>query len=305
MDSISRKSILKAHKFSFVGIAGKPNVGKSTLINALVGEKIAIVSDKSQTTRGRILGIKNSDKYQFVFVDTPGLHKGKKTLNRTIVKSAENALTEVDVILLVVDRIASSKDKFIYQKLASLNIPMILVVNKIDLLQSKKDIDKIILSFLEFLDFKYVIPISAKKKSNFDHLIESIYLISNESEKMFPEDYISNQTEISKISEWIREKVLQETKEEIPHSVAVIIDNISENSKYNSLDVNASIIVERASQKRILIGKNGQKLKSIGKKARLDLNKTLKKKIYLELWVKVKKNWSQNQKDISNFGYGG
>ena len=266
MDSISRKSILKAHKFSFVGIAGKPNVGKSTLINALVGEKIAIVSDKSQTTRGRILGIKNSDKYQFVFVDTPGLHKGKKTLNRTIVKSAENALTEVDVILLVVDRIASSKDKFIYQKLASLNIPMILVVNKIDLLQSKNDIDKIILSYIEFLDFKYVIPISAKKKSNFDHLIESIYLISNESEKMFPEDYISNQTEISKISEWIREKVLQETKEEIPHSVAVIIDNISENSKYNSLDVNASIIVERASQKRILIGKNGQKLKSIGKK---------------------------------------
>lgn len=305
MDSISRKSILKAHKFSFVGIAGKPNVGKSTLINALVGKKIAIVSDKSQTTRGRILGIKNSDKYQFVFVDTPGLHKGKKTLNRTIVKSAENALTEVDVILLVVDRKAKSKDKYIYQKLASLNIPMILVVNKIDLLQSKKDIDKIILSFLEFLDFKYVIPISAKKKSNFDHLIESIYLISNEGEKMFPEDYISNQTEISKISEWIREKVLQETKEEIPHSVAVIIDNISENSKYNSLDVNASIIVERASQKRILIGKNGQKLKSIGTKARLDLNKTLKKKIYLELWVKVKKNWSQNQKDISNFGYGG
>ena len=305
MDSISRKSILKAHKFSFVGIAGKPNVGKSTLINALVGEKIAIVSDKSQTTRGRILGIKNSDKYQFVFVDTPGLHKGKKTLNRTIVKSAENALTEVDVILLVVDRKANSKDKYIYQKLASLNIPMILVVNKIDLLQSKNDIDKIILSYIEFLDFKYVIPISAKKKSNFDHLIESIYLISNKSEKMFPEDYISNQTEISKISEWIREKVLQETKEEIPHSVAVIIDNISENSKYNSLDVNASIIVERASQKRILIGKNGQKLKSIGKKARLDLNKTLKKKIYLELWVKVKKNWSQNQKDISNFGYGG
>lgn len=305
MDSISRKSILKAHKFSFVGIAGKPNVGKSTLINALVGEKIAIVSDKSQTTRGRILGIKNSDKYQFVFVDTPGLHKGKKTLNRTIVKSAENALTEVDVILLVVDRKANSKDKYIYQKLASLNISMILVVNKIDLLQSKNDIDKIILSYIEFLDFKYVIPISAKKKSNFDHLIESIYLISNESEKMFPEDYISNQTEISKISEWIREKVLQETKEEIPHSVAVIIDNISENSKYNSLDVNASIIVERASQKRILIGKNGQKLKSIGKKARLDLNKTLKKKIYLELWVKVKKNWSQNQKDISNFGYGG
>ena len=296
---------MKAHKFSFVGIAGKPNVGKSTLINALVGEKIAIVSDKSQTTRGRILGIKNSDKYQFVFVDTPGLHKGKKTLNRTIVKSAENALTEVDVILLVVDRKANSKDKYIYQKLASLNIPMILVVNKIDLLQSKKDIDKIILSFLEFLDFKYVIPISAKKKSNFDHLIESIYLISNESEKMFPEDYISNQTEISKISEWIREKVLQETKEEIPHSVAVIIDNISENSKYNSLDVNASIIVERASQKRILIGKNGQKLKSIGKKARLDLNKTIKKNIYLELWVKVKKNCSQNQKDISNFGYGG
>ena len=305
MDSISRKSILKAHKFSFVGIAGKPNVGKSTLINALVGEKIAIVSDKSQTTRGRILGIKNSDNYQFVFVDTPGLHKGKKTLNRTIVKSAENALTEVDVILLVVDRKANSKDKYIYQKLASLNIPMILVVNKIDLLQSKNDIDKIILSYIEFLDFKYVIPISAKKKSNFDHLIESIYLISNKSEKMFPEDYISNQTEISKISEWIREKVLQETKEEIPHSVAVIIDNISENSKYNSLDVNASIIVERASQKRILIGKNGQKLKSIGKKARLDLNKTLKKKIYLELWVKVKKNWSQNQKDISNFGYGG
>lgn len=292
------------HKFAFVGIAGKPNVGKSTLINALIGEKIAITSKKAQTTRHRILGVRNTDDYQLVFVDTPGLHQPKQALNQAIVKTAETALLDVDVILWVVDRMKSNYDDIVYHKMKAVGVPIVLVINKIDILNDKKAIDDLIISYLPLGDFDAVIPVSAKNKKHLSQLIDAVMPHTIESPKMFPKDYISNQSDKQKMAEWIREKILYETKQEVPHSVAVIIESVEENHKHKTLDVRALIIVERDSQKKILIGQKGQKLKEIGKKARLDLKKTLGKAIHLELWIKVKKDWRDRMQDVAKFGYG-
>lgn len=292
------------HKFAFVGIAGKPNVGKSTLINAFMGEKIAITSNKPQTTRHRILGVKNSDTYQLVFVDTPGLHQPKQQLNKVIVKTAETALLDVDVILWVVDRKKSKFDEALYHKMKGIGIPIILVINKIDMLQSKHEIDAIIMSYLTLGAFDAVIPISAKEQKHLTHLIDAIMPHTILSPKLFPETYKTNQSDTQKMSEWIREKILYETEQEIPHAVAVIIESVQDNVEHKTLDVRALIIVERESQKKILIGKQGEKLKAIGKRARLDLKKTLGRAIHLELWIKIKKNWRDHARDVIQFGYG-
>jgi GTP-binding protein Era len=291
------------HKFAFVGIAGKPNVGKSTLINALVGEKIAITSSKAQTTRHRILGVKTTDAYQYVFVDTPGIHTPKFELNKMIVKTAEASLSDVDMILWLVDRKKSKTDDALYHKMKSFGVPLILVVNKIDTLDSKQSIDDYIISYLALGTFDAVIPISAQKKTHLEPLLKAIDEFSQEGDNMFPEDYITDQTETQTISEWIREKILYETEQEIPHAVAVLVEEVKENPKQKTLDIRALIIVETNSQKKILIGKQGEKLKTIGTKARLDLKKTLAYAIHLELWVKVKKDWRNRPNDIKSFGY--
>ncbi|MGB0174880.1 MAG: GTPase Era [Acholeplasmataceae bacterium] len=293
-----------SHKFAFVGIAGKPNVGKSTLINALIGEKIAITSAKAQTTRHRILGVKNTPDYQLIFVDTPGLHQPKQELNRAIVKTAETALLDVDVILWVVDRMKSNYDETVYDKMKTIGVPIILVINKIDTLSDKMAINDMIISYLSLGEFDAVIPVSAKNKQHLTHLIDAVMPHTMESPKMFPEDYVSNQSDKQKMSEWIREKILYETEQEVPHSVAVIIESVEDNKKHKTLDVRALIIVERDSQKKILIGKQGQKLKEIGKRARLDLKKTLGQAVHLELWIKVKKDWRDRKQDVAQFGYG-
>ena len=293
-----------SHKFAFVSIAGKPNVGKSTLINALIGEKIAITSAKAQTTRHRILGVKNTPDYQLIFVDTPGLHQPKQELNRAIVKTAETALLDVDVILWVVDRMKSNYDETVYDKMKTIGVPIILVINKIDTLSDKMAINDMIISYLSLGEFDAVIPVSAKNKQHLTHLIDAVMPHTMESPKMFPEDYVSNQSDKQKMSEWIREKILYETEQEVPHSVAVIIESVEDNKKHKTLDVRALIIVERDSQKKILIGKQGQKLKEIGKRARLDLKKTLGQAVHLELWIKVKKDWRDRKQDVAQFGYG-
>lgn len=293
-----------SHKFAFVGIAGKPNVGKSTLINALIGEKIAITSAKAQTTRHRILGVKNTESYQLVFVDTPGLHQPKQELNRAIVKTAETALLDVDVILWVVDRMKSNYDETVYHKMKAIGVPIILVINKIDQLKDRSAIDDMIISYLSLGEFEAVIPLSAKNKQHLTYLIDAVMPHTIESPKMFPEDYVSNQSDKQKMSEWIREKILYETEQEVPHSVAVIIESVEDNQAQKTLDVRALIIVERDSQKKILIGKQGQKLKEIGKRARLDLKKTLGQAVHLELWIKVKKDWRNRKRDVAQFGYG-
>lgn len=291
------------HKFAYIGIAGKPNVGKSTLINALVGEKIAITSSKAQTTRHRILGVKHGENYQYVFVDTPGLHVPKFELNKLIVKTAEHALMDMDMIMWVVDRKKSISDEAIYNKLKAIGVPIILVINKIDLLSSKQMIDNLIISYLSLGNFDAVIPISASEKTHLNPLLNAIHELSKEGEALFPKDYLTDQTEKQTISEWIREKILYETEQEIPHAVAVVVEDIKENPKLKTLDIRALIIVETTSQKKILIGKQGEKMKTIGTKARLDLKKTLDYAIHLELWVKVKKDWRNRPSDIQSFGY--
>lgn len=293
-----------SHQFAFVGIAGKPNVGKSTLINALIGQKIAITSDKAQTTRHRILGVKTTPDFQLVFVDTPGIHEAKFVLNQMIVKTANQALLDVDVMLWVVDRKKHPYDDKLYQTFKSLGIPIILVINKIDTLKTKSDIDQLIMSYLTLGDFESIIPISAIEKTHLTHLEDAILKHANEEAPMFPQTYTSDQQEHQIISEWIREKILTLTQEEIPHAVAVVIENIEENKKLKTLDIRALIIVERESQKRILIGKQGAKLKEIGTLARLDLNQTFKRKVHLELWIKIKKDWRNKMQDVMTFGYG-
>jgi GTP-binding protein Era len=292
-----------ANKFAYIGIAGKPNVGKSTLINQLVGEKIAITSSKAQTTRHRILGVKHGEDYQYVFVDTPGLHVPKFELNKMIVKTAETALLDMDMIMWVVDRKKSISDDAIYHRLKSLHVPIILVINKIDQLENKSKIDDIIISYLSLGNFDAVIPISAKEKTYLEPLLDSIKSFSKDGDPLFPKDYITDQTEKQTISEWIREKILYETEQEIPHACAVVVEHIEENQKHKTLDIRALIIVETPSQKKILIGKQGEKLKTIGTKARLDLKKTLAYAIHLELWVKVKKDWRNKPEDIQSLGY--
>lgn len=292
------------HKFAFVGIAGKPNVGKSTLINALIGKKIAITSDKAQTTRHRILGVKTTPDFQFVFVDTPGIHESKHVLNQVIVKTANQALLDVDVMLWVVDRKKHPSDDKLYHSFKALGIPIILVINKIDTLKNKTEIDQLIMSYLTLGEFDAIIPISAIENTHLSQLENEILNYAYEEQPMFPEDYLSDQQEHQIISEWIREKILTLTKEEVPHAVAVIIENIEENKKLKTLDIRALIIVERESQKRILIGKQGEKLKTIGTLARLDLNQTFNRKVHLELWIKIKKDWRNKMQDVMRFGYG-
>jgi GTP-binding protein Era len=292
-----------SHKFAFIGIAGKPNVGKSTLINALIGEKIAITSSKAQTTRTRILGVKNHENYQYVFVDTPGIHTPMFELNKMIVKTAEASLSDVDIIMWLVDRKKSKTDEALYHKLKSFGVPIILVINKIDVLPSKEAIDDYIISYLSLGTYDAVIPISALEKKHLEPLLDAIGEFSQEGDSMFPKDYVTDQTEIQTISEWIREKILFETEQEVPHAVAVIVEHIEENKKQKTLDIRALIIVETPSQKKILIGKQGEKLKTIGTKARLDLKRTLQTAIHLELWIKVKKDWRNRPDDLKAFGY--
>lgn len=287
-----------------IGIIGKPNVGKSTLINALMGEKIAIMSNKPQTTRHRILGVKTTEKRQWVFVDTPGIHTPKYKLNQEMMKSAKSAMSDVELIMWVVDRTMKEDDRLLLENLKAQHVPIVLVINKIDLLKSKDDIDRLIISYMTHHEFEAIIPISAKEGTYLKQLENTFESFAIEGPFMYPMEYKTDQSEIVTIQEWIREKILSLTEEEIPHAVTVVIESMNENIETKTLDVTALIIVERDSQKRILIGKQGEKLKTIGTLARKDLNFTFKRKIHLELWVKVKKNWRDRPADLKAFGIG-
>lgn len=291
-------------KSGFIAIIGKPNVGKSTLINALLESKIAITSPKPQTTRHRITGVLNHDSYQMIFVDTPGMHQGKHLLGRTIDKVASSSMQDVDVVLLVVDRKYHKLDEPIIERIKNQKAKVILVINKIDELKSKSDIDGIIISFLNVYPFSDVVPISAKDATHLDHLKSAILNHLEEGPQYFPSDYTSDQTDLKLASEVIRERILYHAEQEVPHSVTVVIENMKENEENKTLDVDALIIVERPTQKQILIGKGGEKLKQIGKEARLEINYLLGRKIHLTLWIKVKKDWRNNPNEIKRYGYG-
>ena len=291
-------------KSGFISIIGKPNVGKSTLLNALLNQKVAITSPKPQTTRHRITGVLNTNHYQMIFVDTPGMHSGKHLLGRTIDKVATTAIQDVDCLLLVVDRPYHQGDEAILQRIKTTKVPVILVINKIDQLSSKTEIDEIIFSFISIFEFAEIIPISAKEAKHLEYLKTAILQYLPVGPQYFSADYVSDQSETKLAAEIVRERILHHAEQEVPHAVTVVIESMKDNLETNTLDVSALIIVERPTQKQILIGKNGAKLKQIGTEARKEINRLLKTKIHLTLWIKVKKDWRNNQNEIKRYGYG-
>ncbi len=293
-----------AEKSGFIAIVGKPNVGKSTLLNALVGEKIAITSPKVQTTRFRITGILNEDDNQFVFIDTPGMHKPLHGLGKSMDKTALDSMMDADMILWVVDQKFHKSDEMILSRIKEAHLPTILAINKIDELSQKSLIDEIIVSFMNQMDFDAFIPISAKDKTHLVHLKAALAKHLVDGPMMYPKDYLTDQTDESRMSEIIRERVLYYTEQEVPHSVAVMIERMVTNDELKTLDVDALIVVERDSQKGILIGKQGEKLKRIGTEARKEINQIFDLKVHLTLWVKVKKDWRNDPTTISKYGYG-
>ena len=291
-------------KSGFVSIVGRPNVGKSTLMNSVVGEKIAIMSDKPQTTRNTIQAVYTDKDCQIVFLDTPGIHKPKNKLGEFMVKSATDAFKNVDVVLYVVDE--SKKigpgDRMIIENLRGIKTPKILVLNKIDMLSEEELFDLIKMYDAENM-FDAIVPISALKGKNTDRLLKVIEGYLQEGPKYFPDYMITDQPERVLISGLIREKVLHYVHDEIPHGVAVEIERMRKRPDKDIIDISAVIYCERDSHKGIIIGKNGRKLKGIGKSAREEIELLLGSQINLQIWVKVKENWRNLQSFINNFGY--
>lgn len=287
----------------FVAILGRPNVGKSTFLNRVVGQKIAIMSDKAQTTRNKIQGIYTEDDAQIVFIDTPGIHKPHSRLGDFMVESALSTLNEVDAVLFMVN--ATQKrgrgDDFIIERLKNVKKPIYLVINKIDQIHPDKLL-QIMDDYRNTLDYAEVFPISALEGNNCPELIESLVNTLPEGLQYYPADQITDHPERFIAGELIREKVLELTREEVPHSVAVVVDRIHREDDEKVL-VQATIVVERNSQKGIIIGKGGKMLKQIGVKARKDIELMLGDKVYLELWVKVQPNWKDRQVDLQALGY--
>ncbi len=277
-------------KSGFVSIVGRPNVGKSTLLNSIIGSKIAITSSTAQTTRNMIQGIYHGDNLQIIFVDTPGIHKPKNKLGRVLNKQAYYSLSDVDVILFLTDitQDFGKGDHFILEKLRENNIPVILILNKIDKIPYEKILPKIN-EYKDLFPFKEIIPISAYKKKNLDELIQVVAKYLKDDIKYYDDNTITNVSTTFSISELIREKILLFTKEEVPHAATCVIEDISEDNRIVSIV--ASIIVDRDNLKKILIGKNGKMIKKIGINARKDIEEVLNKKIYLDLQVKVVPNW--------------
>ena len=287
----------------FVAILGRPNVGKSTFLNLVVGQKIAIMSDKAQTTRNKIQGIYTEDNAQIVFIDTPGIHKPHSRLGDFMVESALSTLNEVDAVLFMVN--ATQKrgrgDDFIIERLKNVKKPIYLVINKIDQIHPDKLL-QIMDDYRNTLDYAEVFPISALEGNNCPELIESLVNTLPEGPQYYPADQITDHPERFIAGELIREKVLELTREEVHHSVAVVVDRIHREDDEKVL-VQATIVVERNSQKGIIIGKGGKMLKQIGVKARKDIELMLGDKVYLELWVKVQPNWKDRQVDLQALGY--
>ncbi|MCW6659542.1 GTPase Era [Aerococcaceae bacterium NML191292] len=290
-------------KSGFVAIIGRPNVGKSTLLNRFVGQKIAIMSDKAQTTRNKIQGVLTDEDAQLVFIDTPGIHKPKHALGDFMVNTAYSALKGVDAILVVVN--AAEKigpgDRTVLERVKNVSVPVFLLVNKIDLV-SPDDLLPIIESYTNDYQFDQVFPISALQGNNVSELIATLKDTMPEGPQYYPANQVMDHPEYFVVAEFIREKILLLTKEEIPHSVAVQVQSMQRNEN-DKIEVQATIIVERKSQKGIIIGAGGQMIKKIGQLARRDIEALLDDKVYLDLWVKVQKNWRDRQTNLNDFGY--
>lgn len=290
-------------KSGFVSIVGRPNVGKSTLLNAIIGEKIAIVSEKPQTTRTRIQGIYTCEGGQVIYVDTPGIHKPRHLLGEYMVKVSKRSLEEVDIIYYMTDvtRPFGGGEIFILEQLKDVNVPIFLLVNKIDLF-SEQEVKDYIQVFNRQRSFSEVISISAACGTNLPLLLEKTLAALPEGPLYYPEDDLTDQPINALIAELIREKALLLTREEVPHSLAVEVEEFKKQS-HGKVYIRAAIYMERDSQKGIVIGKKGQMLKNIGEQARLDIERLLDAVVYLDLWVKVKKNWRDNENILNQLGY--
>lgn len=293
-----------AYKSGFVTIIGRPNVGKSTLLNAILGQKIAIMSDKPQTTRNRIQGFYTTEEVQIIFLDTPGIHKPQHKLGEYMVNAAVRTLSEVDIILYLVDagELFGRGEEYIIERLKNVSTPVFLVINKTDLITEEKLLP-MIAKYKEKFPFKEIIPISALTNKNVDLLLKILQDYMPEGPQYYPEDMVTDQPERAIIAELIREKVLLLTRDEIPHAIAIEITTVHEREEGGLVDVDAVIYVERDSQKGIVIGKQGQMLKEIGRLARIDAEALLGSKIFMQLWVKVKKDWRNQDIALRNFGY--
>lgn len=289
-------------KSGFVGIIGRPNVGKSTLINSIIGRKVAITSNKPQTTRNIIQGIYNEDKVQIVFVDTPGIHKPVNKLGKTLNKQAYYSIEDTDIILFLVDAFEGigKGDIYILDKLKNINKPVILVINKIDKITHEEILNRIN-DYKDLYDFAEIIPVSSITKSNIDDLIETLKKYLPDNIKYYGEDSITNKSIDFLMSEIVREKVFNYTEEEVPHSVTCVTDSVEIGK--TSYNIRISIIVDRDSLKKIIIGKQGEMIKKIGIEARKDLEKLLNRNVYLELFVKTVKKWRQKEKYLNEFGF--
>lgn len=291
-------------KSGFISIIGRPNVGKSTFLNRVIGQKIAIMSDKPQTTRNKVQGVLTTDDAQLIFIDTPGIHKPKHKLGDFMMKVAQNTLKEVDLVLFMVNAEEGfgRGEEFIIEKFQSVKTPIFLIVNKIDQVHPD-ELLPIIESYKEKYPFQEIVPISALEGNNIDRLLEQIKEYLPEGPQYYPADQVTDHPERFIVSELIREKALHLTREEIPHSLAVVIDKMERMDNKDVIHVMATVIVERDSQKGIIIGKQGKMLKEIGKRARLDIENLLGSKVFLELWVKVQKDWRNKMSQLRDFGF--
>jgi GTP-binding protein Era len=291
-------------KSGFIALVGRPNVGKSTLLNVLVGEKIAIVSTKPQTTRSRITGIKTTEAAQLIFLDTPGLARPRSALNRHMLQIAREAYQSVDLILLVTEAPGAdhpAEDEFILQQLKEVKTPIFLVINKIDLIDHRQVLP-LIETYQHHFPFAEYVPVSALKQVNIEALTRAIIQYLPAGPRYFPTDQLTDQPERFLIAELIREQIFTQTEQEVPYQTAVMVEQMAD-TEGGILRVEATVYVERDSQKGIIIGKRGNRLKQVGQAARQEIERRLNTRVYLALWVKVRKDWSENEQLIRDMGY--
>lgn len=292
------------YRSGFVTIIGRPNVGKSTLMNHLIGQKIAITSNKAQTTRNRIQTVYTCDQGQIIFLDTPGINRAKNKLGEYMMKAVDSALSEMDVVLWLVEpsTYIGKGERAIIERLQRVHTPVLLIINKIDMAE-KEDIVKAIETYRQEYDFDAIIPVSALRNRNTQEIIKTIFQYLPEGPQYYDEDTVTDQPERQIVAEIIREKALRCLEHEIPHGIAVVIDSMKDRPGGTLVDIDATIICERDSHKGIIIGKQGTMLKRIGTQARIDMEKLLNTKVNLKIWVKIKKDWRDSEYLLKNFGF--
>ncbi len=289
----------------FVAIVGRPNVGKSTLLNRILGQKISITSRKPQTTRHRIMGVDTEGDYQAIYVDTPGLHiEEKRAINRLMNRAANSSLSDVNLVFFLVDGTHWTKDdEMVLTKLQKSNFPVVLCVNKVDNVQDRNEVMLHMMDMSKKMDFVDVVPISAKQGKNIDVLRKHVRDHLPKATHHFPEEYVTDRSQRFMASEIVREKLMRFTGEELPYSVTVEIERFDYNPETDGFHINALILVERSGQKKMVIGKGGEKIKTIGREARLDMEELFGRKVYLETWVKVKSGWADDERALRSLGY--